>query len=115
MNLSLLQRSCYPIPGRVGERKYKPTLTIYLTFYIIVDDKVADLYSKLEALSKNSGGSGGISEDDLKKLMKKKLKKYVKEKDFDKFVKHEEKEWGRFNKWEPVWIQMEKDIAELKS
>ena len=76
---------------------------------------MADLYEKLEHLSKNSGGTGGISEDDLKKLMKKKLKKYVKEKDFDKFVKHEEKEWGRFNKWEPEWKQMEKDIAELKA
>jgi hypothetical protein len=62
-------------------------------------------------MSKSSGGDGGISKETLKK----KLKKYVKEHDFDKYVKQQDKEWGRINKWEPTWVQMEKDIAELKA
>lgn len=33
----------------------------------------------------------------------------------DKFVEQQEKEWHRINKWEPIWKQMEKDIADLKS
>ena len=80
------------------------------------DDKIADLYSKLEEASKNSGtGNGdGINKDDLKKLMKDKLKKYAKKKSFEKFKDHTEKEIHDINKWEPVWKQMEKDIADLK-
>jgi hypothetical protein len=56
----------------------------------IDDDKIADLYSKLEEASKNSGNgkNDGMSKDQLEKHLKEKLKKYAKKKDLEKFKDH---------------------------
>ncbi len=55
-----------------------------------------------------------MSKDQLEKHLKEKLKKYAKKKDLEKFKDHAQKEIDSINKWEPVWKQMEKDIADLK-